>query len=313
MKATLLVLACLLSYSCFSQEFLAVDKTEIKIGDQVRATIRINLSEGREWVNVETIWPDSLKAIEVVKGPEWNKENLNSVLATWTIAFFDTGWVRIPSLLVVIKQGGQLDTTYTNDIPVKVLTVEPDSNGLETIKDIYAQPFSPGYYKRYLPHITVFLLILAGLFLWMRQHKYKKVIPEFIPPPPSPQDWALKALDELSERKLWQRGEVKEHYSSLTAILREYLERRYGIHAMEQTTDVILIQLSHQHLNEMLMKDTAELLSVADLIKFAKADPGTDIHSATIERVRSFVRETTPAFHQEPMDHFKSTEDEVVE
>ena len=99
-------------------------------------------------------------------------------------------------------------------------------------------------------------------------------------------------MDRLEEKKLWQKGEVKEHYSILTAILREYLERRYGIKALEQTSDEILQQLSLQNLSPELLTDTEQLLSVADLIKFAKADPGVNLHEAAIERVRRFVKET---------------------
>lgn len=93
--------------------------------------------------------------------------------------------------------------------------------------------------------------------------------------------------------RLWQKGEVKEHYSLLTGILRGYLERRFKIHALEQTSDEIIAQLSTLHLNEGTLHDTKSLLSIADLIKFAKADPGVDIHEDAIERVKTFIKETT--------------------
>ena len=129
-----------------------------------------------------------------------------------------------------------------------------------------------------------------------------------------PHEWAIKALDELAEKKLWQQGEIKEHYTELTAILREYLERRYGIHAMEQTSDEILVQLRHQHLkSESLLMDTEELISVADLIKFAKADPGMDIHAATIERVRIFVRRLHLYSSKKRQTNLKPESDETVE
>ena len=114
------------------------------------------------------------------------------------------------------------------------------------------------------------------------------------------------------KKRLWQSGEVKEHYTLLTGILREYLERRYGVNALEQTTDEILQQLSYLQLSDDLITDTEQLLSVADLIKFAKADPGVDIHAATIERVRRFVRETMmPDIPEVPAN--QNTPDETVE
>jgi hypothetical protein len=90
-------------------------------------------------------------------------------------------------------------------------------------------------------------------------------------------------------------GRLKEHYSLLTGILREYLERRFGIHALEQTSDQIISQLHDLRLSDKTLQDTTTLLSISDLVKFAKANPGIDLHAEAIERVRSFVKETTIA------------------
>ena len=135
--------------------------------------------------------------------------------------------------------------------------------------------------------------MLGAFWYWMRKGKQKQEVPEYVPPPPAPHEWAYAALDELAARRLWQGGNVKEHYSLLTGILRGYLERRFGIHALEQTSDEIIEQLKMLQLSNGTLQDTASLLSISDLIKFAKADPGIDLHAQAIERVRSFVKETT--------------------
>jgi hypothetical protein len=307
MKAFFLIVVLLDLSTLYGQAVLTVDRTEIRIGDQVRAMIRTDLSDGREWINVNAVWPDTLQGIEVVTGPEWNREDPNATFVSWNLALFDTGWVRIPSLAVIIQYQGQTDTQYTNDVPVMVLPVEPDSAGLRAIKPIFKQPFNPGYYKRYLPHLAIGLLILAGIVYWLNQRRKKKSEVVIIPLPPAPDEWAYKALEELAGKKLWQGGDIKEHYTQLTAILREYLERRFGIHALEQTSDEILHQLRLQHLQVSLLQDTEALLSVSDLIKFAKADPGIDIHAVTIERVRSFVFQTTPSESMETSDQIKNS------
>ena len=313
MRNVLLIPLILFTVAIHGQAVLSVDRTEIRIGDQVKATIRADLSGGREWINADAVWPDSIKGIEVVSGPVWNRQQPEATTATWSVAFFDTGWVRIPALPVFIQYNGQTDTAYTNDIPVKVVPVEPDSTGLADIKEIYLEPFSIAYYKRYIPHLLVAILLITGLIMWLRRRKAKKGVVEIKTLPLLPHEWASKALDELESRRLWQSGEVKEHYTNLTGILREYLERRFGIHAMEQTSDEILEQLRHQHLSQSLLADTEQLLSVSDLIKFAKADPGMDIHAVTIGRVRAFVRETIPVITEPPAEQIKSPDDEAVE
>ncbi len=289
----IIIFAALHFYVCGSgQASLTVDHMQVTIGDQLKATIRTNLSNGKEWVNMKEVWPDSSKQFEVLSGPDVNNTDPAATTATWTIAMFDTGYVRIPVLKLLIKSGEKIDTILTNDIPIQVRPVEPDSTGLLPIKAIYKQPFSILYFKKYIPHFIGLLLILAGLIYWWRHRKKNQVVPEKIVIEPLPHDWAFNALNDLEAKRLWQGGGVKEHYSLLTSILREYLERRYGIRALEQTSDEIIEQLRLQQLSISLLEDTRQLLSVSDLIKFAKADPGIDIHAATIQRVRNFVKQT---------------------
>ncbi len=292
MRWSFLVAFVLLTLHAFTQTVMTVDRTEVLLGDQVKATITTDLSNGKEWRNLAEVWPDSIPGIEVASGPEVDSKNPASTRATWLISVFDTGYVHIPVLEIVIRDGNNLDTFLTTDIPIQVKSIEPDSSGLAPIKDIVRQPFSLGYYKKYIPHALVVIALLVAAYLWWKKRNRKIETPEIILPEPLPHEWALSSLDELENKRLWQSGEVKEHYSLLTAILREYLERRYGIKALEQTTDEIVGQLRALQLSSSLQDDTAELLSVSDLIKFAKADPGIDLHAAAIMRVRNFVNET---------------------
>jgi len=295
MKYSLMISCMMVCAMAFGQANISVDRTTIQIGDQVKATIELYSSMGGDWINKKKIWPDSIKGIEVVSGPDTTAKNTGGLVASWNLSFFDTGYVRIPKLPVLLRHDGRIDTFYTEEIPILVLAVEPDSSGLLAIKDIYVHPFSILYYKRYIPHALVLLLLIAGLVYWWKKRKAKAALPVYVPPPPAPHEWAYTALDELAAKRLWQSGEVKEHYSLLTEILRGYLERRFNIHAMEQTSDEIIAQLQSLNLSTRTLQDTASLLSISDLIKFAKADPGIDLHAEAIERVKTFVKETTLA------------------
>jgi hypothetical protein len=313
MKNLPALLVILFPMVCDGQATLSVDRSEIKIGDQITATVTAKEFGEGELINAQQMWPDSIDALEVVSGPEWNKANRSAISAAWKVAFFDTGWIRIPRLPIIIQRSGRLDTVYTNDVPIRVLPVLPDSMGLEELKEIYVQPFNPGYYKKYIPHILLVLLLVTGIYFWLKQRKSKTDEGVPAPPPPLPEEWARAALEALAGKKLWQQGEVKAHYTELTGILREYLERRYGIHAMEQTSDEIIAQLQIRELSQDLLTDTERLLSVADLIKFAKADPGVDIHADTVKRVHSFVEETTPIYRQDGTDDIKNNADAAME
>ena len=69
---------------------------------------------------------------------------------------------------------------------------------------------------------------------------------------------------------MWQVGKIKEYYSTLTDIAREYIEGQFGVNAVEMTTDEILEEVRGLDFEPSVygkLKDTMEL---ADLVKFAK-------------------------------------------
>jgi hypothetical protein len=295
MRVCLLILCMCAVSVLYGQAELTVDKTHIRIGDQLTATIELISTMGGDWINRENPWPDTMKSIEVVRGPDTVAGRDPLVEVNWTLTFFDSGYIRIPPVPVIISHHGRVDTFFTEAVPITVVTVEPDSTGLIDIKDIDAQGFDPGFYKKYIPHALVILALIGALIYWLRRPKQKVIVTPPAPPPPAPHVWALQQLEQLSAKRLWEQGEVKEHYSTLTSILRSYLERRYNIHALEQTTPEIINQLHSLGVTRAMQDDTAELLNIADLVKFAKAEPGENLHVGAIGRVRDFVNATIPA------------------
>ncbi len=99
-------------------------------------------------------------------------------------------------------------------------------------------------------------------------------------------------MTELKKSKLWQQGEVKAYQSQLTFIVREYLDGRYNIQALESTTHEILTQLNPIHLSEDWKSKLKEMLELADLVKFAKAEPPIEAHDRLMNYAEDFVMTT---------------------
>ncbi|MGK0333622.1 MAG: hypothetical protein ACI974_000438, partial [Paraglaciecola sp.] len=138
------------------------------------------------------------------------------------------------------------------------------------------------------------LLIVAGLgyLLYVIQKRRQADAP---PPPPPPPAYivALDALKELEGKELWQQSQTKEYYSELTHILREYLEGRFDVQALEMTTRQITDKLSKRNdFDKVQAKELGNLLEISDLVKFAKARPAVELHAEGMDRVRAFVKET---------------------
>lgn len=103
---------------------------------------------------------------------------------------------------------------------------------------------------------------------------------------------ALEKLNKLEDQKLWQQDNIKEYQSKLTYIIREYLENRYGIKALESTTDEIKKALKKNDFDTKYELNLSEILQMADLIKFAKALPPKDIHAKYMAIAKEFVNNT---------------------
>ena len=107
---------------------------------------------------------------------------------------------------------------------------------------------------------------------------------------------ALEKLDKIKAEKIWQEGKVKEYHTELTDVIREYIGRRYEVKSTEKTSDETLRELKplmgeQKELFERLRK----MLSLADLVKFAKWHTTPDENESALLTAYDFVHETTAA------------------
>lgn len=102
---------------------------------------------------------------------------------------------------------------------------------------------------------------------------------------------AIRALERLHSRKLWQNGKHKEYYSHLADIVRIYIEGRYGIGAMEMTSDQILDAVREVN-DERLREKLRQLFRLADLVKFAKLNPSPEDNEQAYFDAYFYVEET---------------------
>lgn len=103
---------------------------------------------------------------------------------------------------------------------------------------------------------------------------------------------AYEKLEALDKKKLWQEGKIKEYQTELTYTVREYLENRFGIQALESTTGEINRSLKEVDFDPKHTKNLNNILQIADMVKFAKATPEESIHQEFMDKARSLVDET---------------------
>ena len=83
-------------------------------------------------------------------------------------------------------------------------------------------------------------------------------------------------MKRIEESGLLAKGLYREFYFRLSEIFRAYLERRYGIAALERTSIEIIKEFRALSLESLEEKEIQLLLDESDLVKFAKYPPTTE-------------------------------------
>ncbi|MDE5579557.1 MAG: hypothetical protein K2I85_06395 [Alistipes sp.] len=223
----------------------------------------------------------------------------------YRLAAFQEGRHDLGPAQVLYADKNIVDTLRTEErLVLEVATFEIDSTS-QSIYDLKEQrtlPFRFGEIGGYAAWSLLGLLLLAaaiaGLLRWLRR-RGTTLGGLFAPAPPLPPHVeAIRALEELHHRKLWQNNRHKQYYSGLTDILRTYIARRWEVGAMEMTSDQILGALRTFDLPDKARMDLTTLLREGDLVKFAKATPGAEENENAYLKAYYFVEETKPATGQ---------------
>lgn len=206
-----------------------------------------------------------------------------------TLMTFDTGYVEVPSL--------QLSTLNAFTVPIQLYSTTISVDTTQAFRPLVPPIEHPVSMKEVFPWLLgLLILIIIGLVIWYYvKHRKPRVDENGEPvrgPKTPPYDKAIGDLESLKQQKLWQAGKLKEYYSGLTDIAREYIEGQFQVNAVEMTTDDILREVQELHFDEALygkLKDTMEL---ADLVKFAKFAPSSLESDNAMSDMTDFVNDS---------------------
>lgn len=272
-----------------------VDSNKMLIGDQRSLYLQLSPASTSPGPIDFSAWES--EGVEILDNQQWN-QTTNGFEQQLTFAVFDTGYVVLPSLILQIAG----DSIYSNDLALEVQGIMLDSTGLAPIKPILKEPVRLSDFLLYIIVFLVGLLIIGLVFL---RKKYTAVPEEIVEVPLPPHQIALMSLEKLKGKKLWQQGKIKEYQSELTHIIREYLENRFKIKALESTTGEIISELGKKDQVRDWLEQLSQILNMADLIKFAKAKPELGVHDQFMQMAESFIIRT-----KETADQSVQTEEE---
>ena len=296
-----------------------LDSANILIGDQVKLFLEVDHPKD---VNVQfpTVPDTIVDLIEVISRSgvdtfELDDETLMKQIQSYTITSFDSGSYRIPPYWFKIDVDGTIDSIPSNGVTLNVYTMQIDTTrGPTDIKMPYGAPLT---LKEVTPYILGVILIGAIIFFLLYSIKRKKNNKPIFARPEKPKEpahiVALRELDRIKTEKVWQKGKTKQYYSELTDALREYIEDRFAIRAMEQTTDETIESFRRQKglVSDKNFANLSQLLQTADLVKFAKYQPLPDDDNLSLVNAYFFVNDTKKEEQKKAEE--KADDDENVE
>lgn len=279
----------------------SVDSSQITMGYQT--AIRFEIVDAADAPSNVLIdkekMPPEVEIIDWVYGDTTDLGNgLVEMKRALIVQSFDSGAYTIPPFLLVSGP----DTLATAPIALKVNPV--DVSGKEDINPLAPAlefetrwyDFLPDWLTKYWGWILAAIILIAGGICAYLILTRKVEVPQIIKKKPvPPYELALMRLNALREANLWQAGQEKEYYTRLIDILRDYLQGRFGINAMEMTSQQIVRVLSQNEATRMPNARMRKILEIADFVKFAKVRPMPDDNYRALSEAVKFVEDTRPA------------------
>ena len=280
-----------------------LDTTVLRIGEQTRLTLLVEYppDELQRDIGWPEVPPQLTPQVEVVhdSGVDTVLLGMNDALHTvqqvrvLTITAFDTGFWAIPPFS--FRVGGR--AMETQPLLLEVRGVELDTAvAMHGLKPLYRPPFSLGFWLR--EHWTwlaggAALAALVLLLLWrLRNGPAPAATPVSLEEQLPLHERVRRDLLALEQERLWQQGQHKAYQSRLTDLLRGYIEERYTIPALERTTDELLQELNVSPLSGEQRTQLANMLRLADMVKFAKAVPTPAENEGMMAAALRFVHDT---------------------
>jgi len=277
MRIKYYILFLLISMSLFAQKQVEtkIDVKKNKIGAQFNLTYKTNVDTAAKVVfptlkNFGKMEVIRSYVIDTIKhGARYD------LIKKYGVTQFDSGKYVIPSLKVLINN----KVFATDSILVEVSDVKVDTlkQKLFDIKPIAESEYQLSNFWRYF--LIILLIFGLGALIYWLIKKYQNKQVEEVEELKSPIERATILLKNLEKKELWQKGAVKEYYSELTDIARNYIEEAIEIPAMESTTSELIVALRAASIKKKMtvsaetLENLERVLKQADLVKFAKSRP----------------------------------------
>lgn len=275
----------------------SLEPTEILIGEQAKFKLELMQDETEKisWPQFSDTLATNVQILEKLKTDTTKlSDGRMSIISEFLVTSYDSGFYYIPELLFETTT----EKVYTNPVGLTVNTVPVDENAddINAEKSIMSAPFSWVELAKWTGMglagvlVVVIVVLLLMRFVFNKKVKILPETPEVVLPA---HVVALQKLEQIKTEKIWQQGQIKQFYTEVTDVIREYLEGGYDINAMELTTDeIVALVKKNKELDEIRLV-LKEMLELSDLVKFAKFVPLENENERMVLNAFLIVEKTT--------------------
>ena len=295
----LLLVVCLLAgFTAGAQQTLIdvkVDTADILVGEQTTLHVTVTTDPNRRII-IPLPSDTLMTGVEVISVSDADSTVADGRLVIRRdilVTSFDSSLYLLPPFIAI----DGADTIASNQVALKVSTVPVDVDNPEKfydIKDVWKPPFVlADYYPWIFGILTALFLICVIGYLVQRYRRHRSEVPvKPAEPELPPYETAIRELDSIKDQKLWQQGLNKEYYTQVTDTLRRYISRRYGVNAMEKTSEEILAIIERETDEHTVYDTLRQVLRLSDYVKFAKLHPLPDENDESMRNAYLFVNQT---------------------
>ncbi|HSL71487.1 MAG TPA: DUF4381 family protein [Longimicrobiales bacterium] len=268
---------------------IALTSDTVRVGDVFGLGVQVEVPRGGE-----LLVPDTLALSGDIENAARKRVRIDTLpsgnlryLVTYPIAAWRPGAIELPSFSAIVQAAGAQREVQIAPPPVTVASVLPaDTAGIQPkpLRDVW------GANRLWWPLVLLALLILAILaaliWWWRRRRRRVQAEPIALVPEILPRDWVLRELDRVAAARYIERNELRPFYIDVAHVLREYAARLdSGWSSDLTTTELAAILGATGARTGQLM----QVLSRADLVKFARHQPAADEARADLQAARDWA------------------------
>lgn len=281
-----------------------LSESTIDLSELLMVTIEVQFKEGVQ-VLPPYLSESVYEPLVLVKPPKnetvWS-EKRQRMIHRWSYTF--EPWSSGNFSLKPFSIHFRLDSEKSDDLskwPVYAISSESiaysvtaiTTEELDDIKPIKGMVYPP--YRYWIPVTAALAVIAIGIVAYGLIRIREGRTPGLETTGPSIDNYAeaLSRLDTLEQKQLVEQSAFNAFHTELSTILRDYLEKHLGLKAREQTTQEFVQDIvDRRRFTSSQRRELEAYLELADLVKFASFQPGSDISLNALNSVRSFIQST---------------------